>query len=91
MDNSFERKSQILLVEDEAMIAQVQQAYLQNAGFLVHWFFNQIAHIRAGHLAERECAYHQRHGLVARVTANPRDNGHEKREYDDVRDGIFKA
>ena len=37
MDNSFERKSQILLVEDEAMIAQVQQAYLQNAGFLVHW------------------------------------------------------
>lgn len=32
-----ERKSQILLVEDEAMIAQVQQAYLQNAGFLVHW------------------------------------------------------
>ena len=37
MDNSFERKSQILLVEDEVMIAQVQQAYLQNAGFLVHW------------------------------------------------------
>ena len=34
---TFERKSQILLVEDEAMIAQVQQAYLQNAGFLVHW------------------------------------------------------
>ena len=32
-----ERKSQILLVEDEAMIAQVQQAYLQNAGYLVHW------------------------------------------------------
>ena len=37
MSNSFERKSQILLVEDEAMIAQVQQAYLQNADFLVHW------------------------------------------------------
>ena len=34
---TFERKSQILLVEDEAMIAQVQQAYLQNAGYLVHW------------------------------------------------------
>ena len=32
-----ERKSQILLVEDEAMIAQVQQAYLQNAGYLVQW------------------------------------------------------
>lgn len=30
-------KQQILLVEDEAMIAQVQQAYLQNAGYLVHW------------------------------------------------------
>lgn len=34
---STERKPQILLVEDEAMIAQVQQAYLQNAGYLVHW------------------------------------------------------
>lgn len=33
----MERKAQILLVEDEAMIAQVQQAYLQNAGYLVHW------------------------------------------------------
>lgn len=33
----MEKKAQILLVEDEAMIAQVQQAYLQNAGYLVHW------------------------------------------------------
>lgn len=33
----MERKAQILLVEDEAMIAQMQQAYLQNAGYLVHW------------------------------------------------------
>lgn len=30
-------KQQILLVEDEAMIAQMQQAYLQKAGYLVHW------------------------------------------------------
>lgn len=30
-------KFQILLVEDEEMIAQVQQAYLQNAGYHVHW------------------------------------------------------
>ena len=33
----MERKAQILLVEDEAMIAQVPHAYSQNAGYLVHW------------------------------------------------------
>ncbi|GHA72164.1 DNA-binding response regulator [Formosimonas limnophila] len=32
-----ERKSVVLLVEDEEMIAQVQQAYLQNAGYTVLW------------------------------------------------------
>jgi two-component system, OmpR family, response regulator BaeR len=36
MPNS-QPKFRILLVEDEAMIAQVQQAYLQNEGYEVHW------------------------------------------------------
>lgn len=34
---SMERKEQVLLLEDEAMIAQVQQLYLEKAGYLVHW------------------------------------------------------
>lgn len=33
----MERKAQVLLVEDEVMIAQLQQAYLEKFGYLVHW------------------------------------------------------
>lgn len=40
-------KFQILLVEDEEMIAQVQQAYLQNAGYQVHWHAKGDAVIEA--------------------------------------------
>lgn len=83
MDNSFERKSQILLVEDEAMIAQVQQAYLQNAGFLVHWHDKGDAVIEAVKI--------QKPDLVILDVMIPDKKGrdgmalcHEIREFSDV-------
>ena len=83
MDNSFERKSQILLVEDEAMIAQVQQPYLQNAGFLVHWHDKDDAVIEAVKI--------QKPDLVILDVMIPDKKGrdgmalcHEIREFSDV-------